>query len=72
MPTNSSRWVGSVPSDAGTGFCRASDPASPSTKIIGRNRPSSIVSPSAVLYQSVFTEMPGERRPLLFAAEVNA
>ena len=28
--------------------------------------------PSAVLYQTVFTEMPAKALPLLFAAEVNA
>ena len=72
MPTNSSRWVGSVPSDAGTGFCRASEPARPRTNTIGRKRPSSITTPSTLLYQAVFTEIPANALPLLFAAEVNA
>ena len=41
--------------------CRASDPARPSTNTIGRNRPSSMTMPSAVLYQIVFDRDPGER-----------
>ena len=35
--------------------CLASEPASASTKTIGRNRPSSMAMPRAVLYQSVLT-----------------
>src|SRR5262249_37526129 len=56
----------------GTGCWAASEPAMPSTKIIGRNRPASMASPSAVLYQSVFTPIPANAEPLLLAAEVNA
>jgi hypothetical protein len=72
MPTNCGRCVGSVPADTGTGSCRASEPASPMTSTIGRNRPSSIAIPSAVLYQVVFSLMPANAEPLLFDAEVNA
>src|SRR5665647_2034413 len=54
-PTNCNRWVGRVPAEAGTARCRASDPARPRTKIMGSSRPSSITTPSAVLYQAVFT-----------------
>ena len=68
MPTNSGRWVGSVPADAGhrAPAGPASRPA-PSTKTIGRNRPSSMHSPSAVLYQAVLTVRPANAEPLLLA-----
>ena len=69
---NCRRWVGRVPADAGTGCCLASDPARPSTKMIGSSRPRSITIPSAVLYQAVLTLMPANALPLLFAALVNA
>src|SRR5512143_3658256 len=72
IPTNCGRCVGSVPADTGTGCWRASAPARPSTNTIGRNRPTSIASPSAVLYQVVFPVRPANADPLLFAAEVNA
>ena len=72
MPTNSGRWVGRVPSEAGVGCWRASEPASASTKMIGRNRPSSMQSPSAVFHHCVFTVMPANAEPLLLLAEVNA
>ena len=39
---------------------------------MGRKRPNSIASPSAVLYHCVFTEMPANALPLLLPAEVNA
>src|SRR5581483_4246243 len=72
MPMNSGRWVGSVPALAGTARCEASDPASPSTKIIGTNRLSNITTPSTPLYQTVLTDNPAKADPLLFDAEVNA
>src|SRR5215470_7320325 len=72
MPTNSGRCVGSVPADSGTGCWRPSEPARPSTSTIGRNRPSSIASPSAMSHQAVLTVMPANAEPLLFDAEVNA
>ena len=40
--------------------------------MIGRKRPNTMASPSAVLYQSVLTEMPANAEPLLLAAEVKA
>ena len=72
MPTNTSRWVGSLPSAAGVMRCLDNDPASPNTNTIGRNRPSNMVIPKAALYQVVLTDMPANALPLLFAADVNA
>ena len=57
-PMKSSRCVGNVPSDAGVIRCLDNDPASPSTNTIGRNRPSSMTIPNAVLYQVVLTDIP--------------
>ena len=45
MPTNSSRWVGSVPSDAGTGLLPGQRAGQAEDEHIGRNRPSSITMP---------------------------
>ena len=50
----------------------ASDPARPSTKMIGRNRPNTMARPSAVFHQGVLTVMPANAEPLLLDAEVNA
>src|SRR5215469_5895161 len=72
MPTNSGLWVSIVPALAGTGCCRASDPASPSAKISGANRPMSITIPPTVLYQYVFVVRPANAEPLLLAIDVNA
>src|SRR5918912_344248 len=72
MQINSGRCVGSVPALAGTARWEASDPASPNTKIIGTNRLSNITTPSALLYQTVFTDNPAKAEPLLFEVEVNA
>jgi hypothetical protein len=69
---NSGLWVGSVPAEAGTCFCRANEPAMPSTKTIGANRPNSIANPSAVFHHVVFTVMPANAEPLLLPADVNA
>ena len=64
--------MGSVPSEPGTGRCRASEPASASTSTIGRKRPSSIASPVAVSHHGVFTVMPPNAEPLLLAELVKA
>ena len=72
IPTNWGRWVGRVPIDSGVWPCLASEPARASTSTIGRNRPSTIARPSAVLYQSVLTLRPAKAEPLLLAAEVKA
>ncbi len=72
MPTNCGRWVGRVPAESGVLPCLASEPASASTRTIGRNRPNTMARPSAVLYQSVLTLSPAKAEPLLLAAEVNA
>src|SRR5215469_11813866 len=72
MPTNSGVLVSSVPALTGTGCCLASDPARPSAKISGANRPSSITTPPTVLYQTVFVPRPAKAEPLLLAIEVNA
>src|ERR1700738_3623346 len=72
IPTNCGRCVGSVPAEAGVVPCCASEPASASTKIIGRYLPNVIASPSAVLYQTVLADSPANAEPLLLAADVNA
>src|SRR5258708_40217904 len=72
MPTNSGLWVSIVPALAGTGVCLASDPARPSAKISGANRPISITIPPTALYQYVFVVKPPKAEPLLFAIDVNA
>ena len=72
MPTNSGVRVSSVPALAGTGCCRASDPARPRAKISGANRPSSITMPPSVLYQGVFVVRPANAEPLLFASDAIA
>ena len=64
--------MGKVPAVAGTGCLRASEPAIASTGTIRKKRPNSIVSPSVVLYQSVFPVRPPKAEPLLLAAEVKA
>src|SRR5947209_9920614 len=71
-PTNCGRCVGSVPGDSGVRPCRASEPASANTRIIGRNLAKTIANPSAVLYHVVFTDRPAKAEPLLFDAELNA
>src|SRR5215467_13758607 len=72
MPTNSGVLVSSVPALSGTGCCLASEPARPSAKISGANRPSSITTPPTVLYQIVFVPRPANAEPLLLAIEANA
>src|SRR5450755_327648 len=72
IPTKSGLWVWIVPALAGTGCCRASDPARPSAKISGANLPISITMPPTVLYQSVFVVRPAKAEPLLLAMEVKA
>src|SRR5215469_3619673 len=72
MPTNRGLWVSIVPALAGTSCCLASDPASPSAKISGANRPMSITIPPTVLYQYVFVVRPANAEPLLLAIDVNA
>src|SRR5215467_14389247 len=72
MPTNSGVRVSRVPALAGTGLCRASDPARPSAKISGANRPSSITTPPRVWYQVAAVPRPANAEPLLLAMDVNA
>src|SRR5215469_15479933 len=72
MPTNSGVLVDSVPALSGVFPCLASEPARPSAKISGPNRPSSITMPPTVLYQIVFVVRPAKAEPLLLAIEVNA
>src|SRR5215470_2921446 len=72
MPTNSGVLVSSVPALAGTGLCRASDPARPSAKISGANRPSSITTPPRVWYQVAAVPRPANAEPLLLASDAIA
>src|SRR5215470_14759004 len=72
MPTNSGVLVSSVPALAGTGLCRASDPARPSAKISGTNRPSNIAIPPSVWYQVAAVPRPANAEPLLLASDANA
>ena len=61
--------TGNVPSDSGIFFFRLRLPAIASGGMIMKNRPNSIVSPSVVLYQCVFTLMPPNAEPLFAAAD---
>src|SRR5215470_13840245 len=72
MPTNSGVRVSRVPALAGTGLCRASDPARPSAKISGANRPSSITTPPSVWYQVAAVPRPANAEPLLLPSDTNA
>src|SRR5690349_5199229 len=72
MPTNSGVLVSSVPALAGTGLCRASDPARPSAKISGANRPISITIPPVTWYQVAAVPSPANAEPLLLAIETYA
>src|SRR5215467_14611896 len=71
-PTNNGVLVSSVPALAGTGLCRASDPARPSAKISGANRPSSITTPPRVWYQVAAVPRPANAEPLLLASDAIA
>src|SRR4051812_44345168 len=68
-PVNSGVVTGKLPGDAGTRFLRLRLPAIASGGIIMKNRPHSIVRPSVVLYQVVFTFRPPNAEPLLPAAD---
>src|SRR5215467_3027191 len=72
MPTNSGVLVSSVPALAGTGACRASEPARPSAKISGTNRPSNIAIPPSVWYQVAAVPRPANAEPLLLVSDANA
>src|SRR5215469_15684464 len=72
MPTNSGVLVSSVPALAGTGACRASEPARPSAKISGTNRPSNIATPPRVWYQVAAVPRPANAEPLLLVSDANA
>src|SRR3954464_13521754 len=66
---NSGVVTGNVPADAGISFFRLRLPAIASGGTIMKNRPNSIVRPSVVLYQDVFTLRPPNAEPLFAAAE---
>src|SRR5215472_2476443 len=72
MPTNSGVRVSSVPALAGTGCWRARDPARPSAKISGANRPNSITNPPSIWYQVAAVPRPAKAEPLLLASDANA
>src|SRR5580698_6903010 len=72
MPTNNGVLVSSVPALAGTGCCLASEPARPSAKISGMNRPNSITKPPRTWYQAWAEPRPPNAEPLLLAIEANA
>src|SRR5215472_8941514 len=72
MPTNRGVRVSSVPALVGTGCCLANDPASPSAKISGANRPNSITKPPTVWYQVAPVPRPANAEPLLLASDANA
>src|ERR1700722_18512856 len=73
MPTNSGVLVSSVPGPMGAGSrCRASEPARPSAKISGMNRPNSMTKPPMIWYQGAAVPRPANADPLLLAMDVNA
>ena len=61
---------GNVPSEAGTVFFAASEPAIASAGTMTMKRPISMAMPSVMLYQGVLPESPPKAEPLLAAAEV--
>src|SRR5580704_19155882 len=72
MPTNSGVLVSNVPALAGPGCCLASDPARPSAKISGMNRPNNITNPPMTWYQGAAVPSPANAEPLLLAIDANA
>src|ERR1700756_1352223 len=68
---NSGVVTGNVPREGGTYFLPARFPAMASMGMIIRNRPTSMVIPPAVLYQSVFVVKPANAEPLFPACDVN-
>src|SRR6185312_2158261 len=72
IPTNSGVLVSRVPALAGTGLCLASEPARPSAKISGANRPNSMTKPPMTWYQGAAVPRPANAEPLLLAMDANA
>ena len=69
---NNGPVTGKVPSEGGTRFFRPRLPAIASIGTIMKNRPMSVSSPIALLYQSVFAFRPAKADPLFAAPSVNA
>src|SRR6185437_3907576 len=76
VPTNSTVnsgvVTGNVPGDGGTYFLRARLPAIASMGMIIRQRPISVLIPSAALYQNVLPLRPPKAEPLFPAVETKA
>src|SRR5437868_13336422 len=70
--TKSGVCVGNVPADGGTGRLRTSTPASARVGMIRKNRPTNMVTASAVFIHAVFAVIPANAELLLLPAEVNA
>src|SRR5579885_3654857 len=66
-PRNSGVSVRKVPAVAGTTCLRTIDPPMASTGMMVKNRPTSIVRPSVVLYHWVLALIPANDEPLLLA-----
>src|SRR5581483_9473477 len=67
--TNSGVLTGKEPTEGGTIFLAARLPAMPIIGMIIRKRPTSMASPSVVLYQIVLTLKPPNAEPLLPVAD---
>ncbi len=63
--------TGKVPAVGGTAFFFARLPAIASMGMIMKNRPTSMVSAPAMLYQGVFPFKPANAEPLFPACDVN-
>ena len=62
--------VGNVPSEAGTDFLLASEPAIAIVGMIMMNRPTNIAIAPVMLKNSVLAVMPAKAEPLLAVLEV--
>ena len=69
-PTNSPPVVGKVPSDGGTDFFAASDPAIAIAGTIIQKRPTNIATAPVMLKNSVLAVMPAKADPLLPVLDV--
>src|SRR5262249_12498185 len=69
-PTNNPPVVGKVPSEAGTDFLLASEPAIAIVGMIIMKRPTNIATAPVMLKNSVLAVMPANAEPLLAVLEV--
>ena len=69
-PTNSPPVVGNVPTDGGTDFFAASEPAIAMAGMIIQKRPTNIATAPVMLKNTVLAVMPPNAEPLLAVLDV--